>query len=636
MDKKNTLIGILCIAAGIGFMFWQASELEKQRREALREEARQVEEAAKSGGDAAAPAQPEAVADDAAPAGSPEENPEAGASEMVELLAEDITPESAADAVVSDDVGPEERVTLSNDFIEVEFTTRGGAIREVRFLQTKRGGEDDYVFNEDGFLPALSLSLAGRDGAMQEFALPYTVLSQTESSITFQLEAANGLTVERRYRLATDADEQDPYVIRHNTRFVNAGETPKALATIYLNLGTARPIAENQRFNYLNVGQFDGNDADFTAINKLTGSSGFLGIGANAPKDQITRTERIEWASVKNQFFASVLSSPTVGRELLIYPVEGAPAAQSSGNKPPEAGITGSVGYTVGRVAAGAEQALDFEFYVGPKEFKRLQALGNEQDLVMQFGFFGFFSKLLLAFMYAVHSVVPSWGWSIVIMTILIKLLFWPLTAKASRSQKRMSKIQEPMQALREKYKDNPQKMQQETLKLFKEHQVNPVAGCLPMLIQMPIFIGLFYMLRTASELRHAPFLWIGDLSQPDTIASIGGFPLNLLPLIMGATMFLQMQMMPTSPTADPVQQKIFKFLPAVFLVFLYNFSSGLVLYWTVQNVLTIVQQKITNSLPDEDLKAAGKVPDPVAAERAKPVAGKVVSGRAKGKKKKK
>jgi YidC/Oxa1 family membrane protein insertase len=221
----------------------------------------------------------------------------------------------------------------------------------------------------------------------------------------------------------------------------------------------------------------------------------------------------------------------------------------------------------------------------------------------MQFGFLSFISKLLLAFMYAIHALVPNWGLSIVIMTICIKLIFWPLTAKASRSQKRMASIQGPMAELKEKHKDNPQKMQQETLKLFREHQVNPVAGCLPLFIQMPIFLGLFYMLRTASELRYESFLWISDLSQPDTVMEIAGFPLNILPLLMGFTMYLQMSMMPMNPTADPAQQKIFKFLPFVFLIFLYGFSSGLVLYWTVQNILTILQQKITNSRPDEPLK---------------------------------
>jgi YidC/Oxa1 family membrane protein insertase len=352
--------------------------------------------------------------------------------------------------------------------------------------------------------------------------------------------------------------------------------------------------------NFLNVGYFDGEDAEFIPIKKLTGGKGFLGIGASDSKDVITETARIEWSSVKNQFFASVLSSETVAGNVFVYPVE---APSDIDNQPGRLGISGSVGYELGTLAAGESKSLDFQYFVGPKEFKRLQAMGNEQDLVMQFGFLGFFSKLLLAFMYLIHSVVPSWGWSIVIMTICIKLLFWPLTAKASRSQKRMASIQGPMAELKEKYKDKPQKMQQETLKLFKEHQVNPVAGCLPMLIQMPIFLGLFYMLRTASELRFESFLWVSDLSLPDTQFVVGGFPINILPMIMGVTMFLQMSMMPVSPTADPMQQKIFKFLPFIFLIFLYNFSSGLVLYWTVQNILTVVQQKIINSRPDEPLK---------------------------------
>ena len=352
--------------------------------------------------------------------------------------------------------------------------------------------------------------------------------------------------------------------------------------------------------NFLNVGYFDGEDAEFIPIKKLTGGKGFLGIGASDPKDVIAETARIEWSSVKNQFFASVLSSGTIASDVFVYPVE---APSDVDNQPGRLGISGSVGYEIGTLAAGESKSLDFQYFVGPKEFKRLQAMGNEQDLVMQFGFLGFFSKLLLAFMYLIHSVVPSWGWSIVIMTICIKLLFWPLTAKASRSQKRMASIQGPMAELKEKHKDNPQKMQQETLKLFKEHQVNPVAGCLPMLIQMPIFLGLFYMLRTASELRFESFLWVSDLSLPDTQFELSGFPINILPMIMGVTMFLQMSMMPVSPTADPMQQKIFKFLPFIFLIFLYNFASGLVLYWTVQNILTIIQQKIINSRPDEPLK---------------------------------
>ncbi|PXA03141.1 hypothetical protein DDZ13_13820 [Coraliomargarita sinensis] len=596
MDKKNTILGIVFIAAGIGFMFWQSQQLQEQRREqALQEQTEPIPASGQTESEEPANTVAEAPV-------TVEAEPATGT--MLDLLAQEVE-EPAASSVSSMPRAEEKTVELSNDYIQAEFTTRGGAIRKVHFLQTKRGEKDDYVFNEGGYLPALSLSLAAGEGAMREFNLDYTIESQTRDSITFGLDAGDGLVIRRSYKIASGENGQDPYVIEHSTTFNNRSDSPKALSTIYLNLGTARPISKSSQPNYLNVGFYNGEDADFIPINKLTGSAGFLGIGASSPQDEISKRARIEWSSVKNQFFASVLSSEQTAGEVFIYPVE----VQANGDGIPDSpGISGSVGYTLGTVSAGNSSELAFEYYVGPKEFKRLQSLGNEQDLVMQFGFLGFFSKLLLAFMYAIHSVVPSWGWSIVIMTICIKTIFLPLTAKASRSQKRMASIQGPMSELKEKYKDNPQKMQQETLKLFKEHQVNPLAGCLPMIIQMPIFLGLFYMLRTASELRHEPFLWVSDLSQPDTIMEIGGFPLNLLPILMGLTMFLQMHMMPVSPTADPMQQKIFKFMPAIFLVFLYNFSSGLTLYWTVQNILTILQQKYINSRPD---------PEPVVAEAA-------------------
>lgn len=586
MDKKNTFLGILFIAAGIAFMFWQSKQLEEQRREQLQQEQTLTDPTkTTSPGDAEIKAPADPV------------KPEQGGDAMLELLAQDVD-DSVVEVTTPVPQTEEKTIEISNEFIQADFTTRGGAIRKVHFLQTKRGERDDYIFNEGGYLPALSLSLAAGDGSMREFNLDYTVESQTRDSITFALNAGDGLIIRRSYKIASGENGQDPYVIKHSTTFSNQSDAPKALSTIYLNLGTARPISKSSQQSYLNVGYYDGEDSEFIPINKLTGSSGFLGIGASAPKEEINKKSRIEWSSVKNQFFASVLSSEQLAEEVFIYPVE---APRDGDGIPERPGISGSVGYNLGTVAAGTNSQLDFDFYVGPKEFKRLQALGNEQDLVMQFGFLGFFSKLLLAFMYLIHSVVHNWGVSIVIMTICIKMLFWPLTAQASKSQKRMAKIQGPMAELKEKYKDNPQKMQQETLKLFKEHQVNPLAGCLPILIQMPIFLGLFYMLRTASELRHESFLWVADLSQPDTLFEIGGFPFNLLPLLMGLTMFLQMHMMPVSPTADPLQQKIFKFMPLIFLVFLYNFASGLTLYWTVQNMLTIVQQKITNSRIDKE-----------------------------------
>ena len=590
MDKKNTFLGLVFIGAGIGFMFWQSQQYEKQRIEQLK----QAETLQAPVSQSTTPADAALVATDSTTSAT-----DSKSSLSVSDLFQQV--EAVEVEAATKPLSPESTVALYNDYIEAVFTTRGGAIQTVSFLQTKSGERDDYVFNKGGLLPALSLSLNSSDGEIREFDLDYRIEQQSSDSVTFVLDNGEGLSIRREYRIASTGSVDAPYTIEHSTTFKNNSPSAKALSTIYFNLGTARPITEEMiGVNFLNVGYFDGQDAEFIPIKKLTGGKGFLGIGASNPKDVIAEAARIEWSSVKNQFFASVLSSGTVANNVFVYPVE---APSDVINQPGRLGISGSVGYELGTLTAGESKSLDFQYFVGPKEFKRLQAMGNEQDLVMQFGFLGFFSKLLLAFMYLIHSVVPSWGWSIVIMTICIKLLFWPLTAKASRSQKRMASIQGPMAELKEKHKDNPQKMQQETLKLFKEHQVNPVAGCLPMLIQMPIFLGLFYMLRTASELRFESFLWVSDLSLPDTHFMVGGFPINILPMIMGVTMFLQMSMMPVSPAADPMQQKIFKFLPFIFLIFLYNFSSGLVLYWTVQNILTIIQQKIINSRPDEPLK---------------------------------
>jgi YidC/Oxa1 family membrane protein insertase len=240
-------------------------------------------------------------------------------------------------------------------------------------------------------------------------------------------------------------------------------------------------------------------------------------------------------------------------------------------------------------------------YYVGPKDFLNLNRMGEEQDLVMELGFFGAISKILLLMMVGIHRVIPNWGWTIIALTVFIKLLMWPLTSAQVRSAKRMSAIQKPLQELREKHSGNSQKLQSETMRLFKENKVNPAMGCLPLFIQLPIFIGLYVMLRTSSEMRFQKLLWIRDLSVPDTVAHIGSFPINILPLVMGLTMFLQMRLTPT-PTADGTQQKILQCMPFIFLFFCYGFPAALVLYWTVQNVLTIVQQLLTQSSIDAEI----------------------------------
>jgi YidC/Oxa1 family membrane protein insertase len=208
----------------------------------------------------------------------------------------------------------------------------------------------------------------------------------------------------------------------------------------------------------------------------------------------------------------------------------------------------------------------------------------------MNFGMWKLVSQFLLNFMNLIYSFVGNYAVAIFLLTACVKGVLWPLQNKANKSMRKMSALAPKMQELKAKYKDDPTKMNQEVMKLYKQHGVNPVGGCLPMMIQIPIFFGLFSMLGQAAELRNASFLWVHDLSQPDTVAHIPGlgWPINILPLIMGSTNLWLMRMTPK--TGDSTQQRVMMFMPLIFLFFCYNFAAALALYYTTQNLFTILQ----------------------------------------------
>jgi YidC/Oxa1 family membrane protein insertase len=219
----------------------------------------------------------------------------------------------------------------------------------------------------------------------------------------------------------------------------------------------------------------------------------------------------------------------------------------------------------------------------------------------MNFGIFGVVSRTLLVSMNVLRGWFGNYAWAIVALTLIIKTAMWPLQNKATKSMKRMQALQPKMTELREKYKDDPTRMNSELMRLYKEYGINPFGGCLPMLVQIPIFFGFYNMLGKAVELRNAKFLWVHDLSQPDTVARLMGIPINPLPLLMAVTMLWQMAISPKS--GDPVQQRVFMFVPLIFIYFCYNFASALALYWTVQNLFSIVQLYATRNQASPQLQ---------------------------------
>ncbi|WP_309398196.1 membrane protein insertase YidC [Cerasicoccus maritimus] len=648
MDKKNTIIGIVLMGAAM-FLFTQQVRENQKLAEEQRKNApivEQAEEGADAASTDAASAEPGEAAAPVATTGGSAPRSLFGAEEKEAPVAPIATP--ATDL-------PEETYVLANEHIRVTFTSKGGAIKNVAFIDTMPDGrlkypatlnsEEPYIFGAGSEKPALAISIdTDSDGIPEEVAPDYKVQEIDEAAGRIQLayQDESGVQVIRAYVLAKEGRETDPYVIQHETYFINTGSKPFPLQAMFINVGSAPPTKGDVRHEFLNFGYYAAGDSEFLKMSKFTGSKGFLGFGANPPRDFVydgmnEMGGEVVWASVKNQFFTTVLT-PTDAKGSGIF---AKPIDLSATIEDPELqqGLTGAMEFDLGSVPVGDRKSIRTNFYVGPKEYFRLNAMGQNQDEIMQFGFFGGISKILLWALVSIHDLIvplaPTWGWgfAIIILTVIIKALLWPLTQVQVRSAKAMGKIQAPMKELQEKYKENPTKLQQETMKLFKEHKVNPAAGCLPIIFQIPIFLGLFYMLRTSSDLRFSPFLWIKDLSVADTLPFMPDW-FHLMPLFMTGAMVIQMRMTPT-PTTDNMQRKIFQFMPLIFLVFCYSFPSGLVLYWTVQNCISIFQQWLTNRKRDDEDTGKDGVIDVSEAPAAKKTAKKGAQSAKKGGKKK-
>jgi YidC/Oxa1 family membrane protein insertase len=302
-------------------------------------------------------------------------------------------------------------------------------------------------------------------------------------------------------------------------------------------------------------------------------------------EDNPTYSGKLKWIAVTDRYFMSSIIPVDVKQAVMHLSLEGN-ILKTQYRQP------------TGTLLPDSSRHYDFQLYMGPKSVSILKEQGHDLKKAVDFGFFDFLAKPFLLLMNIIYQFIPNYGVAIIILTILIKIVFWPLGTKSYLSMNEMKKLQPLMAEIREKHKNDKQKMNAEIMNLYKTYKVNPVSGCLPIIVQMPIFFALYRMLYEAIELRHAPFIgWINDLSAPDRLLHFDfaipfmqpPYGIPVLTIIMGATMFLQQKLSPQA--GDPTQAKMMMFMPLIFTVIFINFSSGLVLYWLVNNILSIAQQ---------------------------------------------
>jgi len=392
---------------------------------------------------------------------------------------------------------------------------------------------------------------------------------QDKGQLVLTADAGNGLTVVRTYSFNNDTYLMDlsvkvingsgsilqgiPQISQVNTRF----ETSISPAKRFLFAGPA--VYLNEDLNEVKAGDFE----DGPMV--LQGA--------------------IDWAGYEsNYFLCAVVPTDGNGTSFTMEGTEDLARTQLAGN--------------LDTLEAGMEKEYTYHIFYGPKKLKMLKESGYNLDRSINFGWFDVIAKPALWLLNTFNGVVHNYGIAIILVTVLFKAAFWPISQKGMKSMKNMQKLQPKMAKLKEKYKGDPTKMNQEVMSLYKTYKVNPLGGCLPMVLQIPVFFSLYKVLLLSIELRHAPFmLWITDLSAPDRLyigfdlPYLGGLP--VLTLLMGASMFFQQKLTPT--TADPTQAKIMMFLPVVFTFMFLNFASGLVLYWFVNNLLSILQQVMIN-----------------------------------------
>jgi YidC/Oxa1 family membrane protein insertase len=511
------------------------------------------------------------------------------------------TPEASPQAVESGPSFAEKTETLRNSDVELRLTNRGGGISEAVMLNHVAEDSEPVILNSPKHMPIGAMVDDPAKPALPEF----TLSRESDSSISCQRTTPEGIAVRKKFSLLQSRERKDNFLFELNVDVQNTSPQPYTKTDYFVALGSAVPIHPRDYPYYTRLVWYINGKARDRNVSAFQGSGGFLGFGQHPPQPVFQESfAGAEWTAVTDQFFATIIL-PLTAKATGIW----SHSFEVSSEKK-MVGIEGAMRMPGFQLQPGQTYNARFQIWAGPKIYHRLAQLEHNEAEIMNFGIFKVVSQFLLNFLNTIHSVVKSYGISILVLTLVVRLVLWPLQSKANQTMRKTALLGPKMQELREKYKDDPTRMNQEVMKLYKQYGINPVGGCLPMAIQIPIFFGLYQMLAQAVELRNARFLWVHDLSQPDTVAHLPvlGWPINIIPLLMAATQLWLMAMTPK--TGDSTQRRIMMFTPLMFLFFCYNFAAALALYYTAQNLFSILQfyQNKRQPMPTlEKVAPAGK-----------------------------
>ena len=483
-----------------------------------------------------------------------------------------------------------QRIKVTTDLYEAEIDSNGGDLRRLvlnkHLASDKKNG--NFVLMDDSTKVMTYVAQTGLlDKALPEGSLPnhrsvftsaspsYTMADGEQSQeVRLSWTGSNGIAVDKIYTF-----HRGSYVIDVSYQ-INNGSANAIAPSVYYQI-----VHDNQSNQGSKMMPTYTGGAYYTEADKYKKVK-----FADMEKNNLSVTSKDGWIGLVQHYFAGAWIIKS-GIEREFY------TKQLTENL-----FVMRVASPVGAIAPGTKIETGAKLFAGPQTKEDLLAASPGLEFTVDYGWLTIIAKPLFWLLSKIHSFVGNWGVAIILLTVLIKAAFYKLSATSYRSMAQMRELAPRLQSMKEKFGDDKQKMQQAMMEMYKTEKINPLSGCLPILMQMPVFIALYWMLSAVVEMRHAPFFgWIHDLSAPDTFFGtipsafplLGGMPIGLLPLLMGATMIIQTSLNP-APT-DPVQAQVMKVMPIVFSIFFFFFPAGLVLYWLVNNILSIAQQWLIN-----------------------------------------